>query len=402
MLLVLLTLCAADWPCWRGPTGQGVSDAKGLPVAWAVKDCRWTHDLDFGLKSKPDQNQSSPIIADGKVIVCHSAWADGVSNKEFPTHFVRAIDRQTGKTVWEAKVAPGPWSRASDLRGGYTAPTPAAADGRVFVCFGSSVLAALDLNKGSELWRVEIRPTDYDVAMASSPVVVGDLVVLQLDGVANSSRLTAFDAKTGAMRWNEKRPKMSFSHSTPTLVTVAGKPRLLVAASSQLQAVDPASGKVLWQSPAAGDTSSPVWADGLAYVDSGRGSKGVCVDDDGKPRWTLDRVSGGFGSPVVRDGLLYRLTDPGILHVYDWMTGEEVSSLRIPGISTAVSPVVTADGRLYLASAGKSAVLKLGRRPEVIGTGDLGDPHNSSPAVSGGKLILRGKKRLYCLGAKEG
>src|SRR5262249_10971128 len=156
-----------------------------------------------------DHNQSSPIVKKGKVFLTVSVWPAERTQKEFPGHRVLCFQATDGKFLWDRKIEPGPWLRASDLRGGYTVPTPAADDERVYVVFGSSVIAALD-HTGKELWRKEIVPYDFDVAMASSPVLFRDTVILQLDGVKNS-RLTAFDSKTGEERWTEKRPRNNFS-----------------------------------------------------------------------------------------------------------------------------------------------------------------------------------------------
>src|SRR5205085_10645143 len=139
-------------------------------------------------KAKQDQNQSSPIVKNGKVFVTSSVWPAGVDKKEFPDHLVLCFRASDGKQLWQSKVRPGPWSRASDLRGGYTAPTPAAADERVYVVFGSSVIAALD-HEGREVWRKEIVPFQFDVAMGSSPVLYRDTVILQLDGINRTARL---------------------------------------------------------------------------------------------------------------------------------------------------------------------------------------------------------------------
>jgi outer membrane protein assembly factor BamB len=304
-------------------------------------------------------------------------------------------------------VAHGPWSLARDLRGGYTVPTPAADDERLYVVFGSSVLAALN-HAGKELWRKEIVPYDFDVAMASSPVLYRDMVILQLDGINRSSRIVAYDAKSGAERWTQNRPTLGFSHSTPVLVKIKDKPQLLVAASNAVQGVDPDDGKLIWWCRTAGDTVSPVLADGLVYCDGGRGSMGVCVDPTGKgdvtkthQKWKLDRVPGGFASPIIVDGTLYRLTDPGVLRSWKLATGKEVATLRLPGVSTAASPFTTPDGRIWCASAGKSYVVQSGEKPRTLATNDLGDGSPASPAVAVGRIYLKGRRYLWCIGKKE-
>jgi outer membrane protein assembly factor BamB len=412
LLLVVSSLHAGDWPGWRGPTGQGVCQERDLPLSWDArtgKNVLWKAPLPgHDGKQRQDQNQSSPIVKKGKVFVTASVWPAGASTKEFPEHHVLCFDAVKGTPLWDVTVKPGPWSRASDLRGGYTVPTPAADDQRIYVAFGSSVLAALD-HAGKELWRKEIVPYDFDVAMASSCVLYRDLVILQLDGINRSSRMVAFDTKSGEVKWTQKRPANGFSHSTPVLVKIKDRPMLLVAASNAVQGVDPENGKLIWWCQAAGDTVSPVLGKGLVYCDSGRGGgSGVAVDPTGTGdvtkshrKWKIDRVPAGFSSPVVVGEQLYRLTDPGVLRSWKMSTGTEVYTHRLPGVATAPSPFTTPEGRIYLASAGKSFVVKAGEKPEVLATNDLGDYSPASAAVADGRIYLKGRKYLWCIGTKE-
>jgi outer membrane protein assembly factor BamB len=409
-LLVASFAAGEDWPSWRGPTGQGLSSEKGLPLKWGGKDAhnvRWKVPLPGQQPgARPDQNQSSPIVRDGRVFVTMSYWPKGVDRKEFPEHHVACYRARDGRLLWDTQVAHGPWSRASDLRGGYTAPTPAADSERVYVVFGSSVLAALDF-KGTLLWRKEIVPYKFDVAVSSSPVLYQDTVLLQCDQVKGFSRLLAFERKSGEQKWMHKRPQDGFSHSTPVLVRIKGKPELLMAAAGAVQGVDPADGTVRWWCSARGDTVSPVYGAGLVYLDSGRGGPGVAVDPNGSGdvtsthrKWRINHIPEGFSSPVIVDKYLYRLCNPASLRCYRLADGKEIYNLRLPGVSTASSPIVTADDRIYLASAGKSYVLKAGPDHEMLAANDLGDASQASAAVAAGCIFLKGRTHLYCIGSR--
>jgi outer membrane protein assembly factor BamB len=408
--LAVTTAPAADWPSWRGPTGQGICNEKDLPLTWGGKDesgVLWKVRLP-GVEEKAtqDKNQSSPIVAKGRVFLTMSYWPKDVKTTDpVPEHHVACYQASDGKPLWDVKIPPGPW-KLTDLRGGYTAPTPAADGERIYVVFGSSVIAALDF-EGKSVWRKEIKPFDFDVAVGSSPIVYEDTIIYQCDQVNKSSRLLAFDRKTGEVKWEEKRPKQNFSHSTPVLVKIKDKPQLLVAASNALQGVDPASGKVLWWCDAAGDTVSPVYGDGLVYCDSGRGGVGVAVDPTGEGdvtkthlKWKVAQVPEGFSSPIIVGEYVYRVHNPGILKCWKLDGGEMVINERLNGVSTASSPFATPDGRIYFAGAGKSLVLKAGPKLDILATNDLGDGCEASPAVSDGKIFLKGSKFLYCIGKK--
>jgi outer membrane protein assembly factor BamB len=404
------TIRAEDWPGWRGSTGQGISNEKGLPIRWGGKDqvnVRWRALLP-GLsdQAKQDQNQSSPIVRRGRVFVTASYWPDGTSTKQFPEHHVVCLRARDGKQLWDTRIEHGLWSRAADLRGGYTVPTPTADDERVYVVFGSCVRAALDFD-GKMLWRKEITPSSFDVALGTSPVLHGDAILLQCDRVDKSSCLLAFDGKTGEPKWEKKRPSVNFSHSTPVLAEVNGQTQLLVAASNALQGVDPANGEVLWWSEARGDTVSPVYGRGLVYLDSGRGGEGVAVDPTGRGdvtrthrKWVVKSIPEGFSSPVIVGDYLYRLTNPGTLRCRKMADGEEVFTERLPGVSTASSPFTTPEGRIYFASGGPSYVVQAGPKLEILAVNDLGDASQASPAVADGCIFIKGRRYLYCIGNK--
>jgi len=415
-LLALLAMCtgaaADDWPSWRGPTGMGRTSERDLPLSWGSKgggkdevNVRWKTLLPGqDMQAAQDQNQSSPIVSRGQVFVTASYWPGKQDAKEYPEHHVASYRAADGKLLWDVTVAPGPW-RLTDLRGGYTAPTPAADGERVYVVFGSSVIAALDYD-GKQVWRKEIVPYKFDVAVGASPVIFDSTVILQCDQVDGQSRMFAFDSRTGAVTWEQRRPNVGFSHSTPVVATIGGKRQLLVAASNSVQGVDPQSGKVLWSCAGQGDTVSPVRGAGLGlvYLDSGRGGPGVAVDPTGAgdvttthKKWTIAQVPEGFSSPVVVGDFLYRLHRPEILKCIRLATGEVIWSERLAGVSTSSSPIATADGRIYLANAGRSYVLKAGPTLSVLAVNDLGDESQASAAVADGRLFLKGRRMLYCI-----
>jgi outer membrane protein assembly factor BamB len=220
--------------------------------------------------------------------------------------------------------------------------------------------------------------------------------------------MLAFARATGALKWEQTRPNVGFSHSTPVLADINGQRQLLVAASNAVQGVDPASGKVLWWCAAQGDTVSPVLARGLVYLDSGRGGIGVAVDPTGSGdvskthrKWTIAQVPEGFSSPVVVGDYLYRLHRPEVLKCIRLATGAVAYSERLVGVSSSCSPIATPDGRIYLASSGKSYVVKAGPTLEVLASSDLGDESQASAAVADGCLFLKGRRMLYCIGSPK-
>ena len=182
----------------------------------------------------------------------------------------------------------------------------------------------------------------------------------------------------------------------------------MVASSGALQGLNTADGKLLWSCSNPGDVATPVFGGGLAFSLSGRGGPLVAVEPIGSGdvtkshlKWKTSPIPEDYGSPAIADGHIYYAHKGNFLKCWKLDTGELVYNERLPDkVNTTASPVVTADGRLYFASAGKSVVVKVGPKFELLGTSDLGDSANTSPAVAHGKLVLKGGKFLYCVGKK--
>ena len=411
LFLLAGAIGAGDWPGWRGPTGMGITDARDLPLTWGGEDGTnivWTVPLPGTEgKAKFDHNQSSPIVWKDRVFLIMVYWPEGVAQSEFPEHHVACYRADDGQPVWDIKVPPGPWL-LKDLRGGYSAPTPCTDGERIYALFGSSELVALDFS-GNILWRKEITPYAWDVAIGTSPVLYQETVLVLADGSnPKNSRLIAFDRKTGEIAWEQPRPTASFNHSTPVLVDVQGKPQLLVSASNAVQGLNPADGKVIWWASNSGDVPTPVFGRGLVYSEGGRGGPGIAVDPTGEGdvtktlvRWKTTPVPEGYSSPLIVGDHVYRTNSPGILQCRKLDDGEPVYKGRLPtGLDQAASPFVTPDGRIYFASGGKSVVVAAGPEFEVLATNDLGDSSQASAAIANGRIYIKGGRKLYCIGKK--
>ncbi|QDU26505.1 outer membrane biogenesis protein BamB [Anatilimnocola aggregata] len=400
---------AENWPSFRGPTGMGLSQEKGLPLTWNAADgsnVLWKSPLPATLvDGKPDHNQSSPIVWQDRVFVTTAYWPADRKQEEQPEQRLTCYRLIDGEQLWDTAIPTGPWT-LSDRRGGYAAPTPVTDGERVYVLFGSSLLAAVDF-AGKIVWQQELADWQaFDVAIASSPILHRGQLLVLADRNQKKSSLTAYDPATGKQLWEQKRTT-GFTHTTPVIVEVAGRAQLLVTASSELQGLDPANGEKLWWCKTPGDVTSPVFADGLIYTDSGRGGPGILVAADGQGdvaathvKWKLDQIPEGLSSPAIAAGHLYRLHNPGVLKCVNLATGTEQYATRLNGVSVSSSPIVTPDGRLYFASAGKTFVVQSGPKYELLATNDLGDASSSSAAASNGRLIFKGKKYLFCVGQK--
>lgn len=185
----------ATWPGWRGPTGCGNTDDKGLPLSWGGKDNTnivWKVKLPKSSGLSP----SSPIVVGDWVLITTSIDRPAIQ------HHVACFNRRDGSLVWVSPVQPGPIKQI-DGRASSAAPTPCT-DGRsVFALFGSGVIAALDLNDGKEKWRQELKGTAFDCVIGNSPVVWGGNVLFVADQYHGKSAVYGWDCKTGAVKIKE-------------------------------------------------------------------------------------------------------------------------------------------------------------------------------------------------------
>jgi outer membrane protein assembly factor BamB len=387
-------VAAGDWPGFRGPGGIGISDEKNLPLAWAPdSNILWKVDV-----PGDDTVTSSPCVVGKNVYITYAV-------KKPVEHHVLCLNAETGAKFWDTPVEPGT-VKSSDGRAGFATPTPCADKDGVYVAFGSGVVAGID-PAGKPLWRTEFKDPAFDVAMGVSPILFEGTVILLCDRSNGKPSIIGYDKKAGTIKWEQARKGVGFGHSTPALVKVKDKPMLLIAANKQAQGVDPADGKLLWWASADGDVSSPAFGGDLMYCDGGRGGPGTVIDVTGagdvtktNVKWSAKLGVGEcFASPLIVGEYVYRLNGAKLLCLKA-ADGTKAYEKELAGITSACCPFATADGRIYVASAGKSYVVKAGPDFEILGTNDLKDAANPSPAVADGKIYLRGKKCLWCIGNK--
>ncbi|HLY74763.1 MAG TPA: PQQ-binding-like beta-propeller repeat protein [Planctomycetota bacterium] len=414
VLMLLAGLAwAQEWPQFRGPTGLGYTPEKNLPLTWGGEkgeNIAWKSPL-------VGEGHASPIVWGDHVFLCTVRWPGGKQDpKVMPEHHVTCYGTADGKVAWDTPIDAGPWLR-NDFRsgpgGGYAASTPATDGKRVYVVFASSVMAALEMD-GKLAWRQEIKPFSFDVTIGGSPILFGDSVIfLCAMAKASDSRLVAFNKSDGALKWETRLPKISFAHSTPVLVSSQGKTQVVIVASGigvhpeGVQGFDPSDGKRIWWCKGAGDASSPAFASGILYTDSGRGGNGTAMDPSGEGdlsgqiKWTVGGLSEAIGSPIIVGDQVFRLQSPGVLRIWNVSDGHETDKQRLPGVSsTWASPIADGDGRIYFASGGKSTVIQAGPQLKILAVNELADPNHASPAVSRGRIYIAGLKNLYCIAAK--
>jgi outer membrane protein assembly factor BamB len=405
----------ADWPEFRGPWGDGRTSAPGdtnlvgLPLHWSeTENVKWKTTI-------PNRGWSTPVVL-GNQVWMTSATVDG---HDF---FAICVDADSGKILYDVPLFhtdnPEPLGNGSSMNC-YATPSPVIETGRVYVHFGSFGTACLDTETGKVLWKRNDLPCRHYRGPSSSPVSCQNLLILTLDG-ADLQYVVALDKKTGetvwktnrSVEWNDQENATAMmkdgdhrkAHSTPLIVTNAGKVQLLSGGAKACYGYDPLTGKELWrvQYNDFSTAPRPVYNDGVGYFETGM-SKGemIAVKTDGqgdvtasKVLWRLKTHIGKYASPLLVDGLLYTAADQSFVTCIDAANGDVVWTERIGG-SYAASPIY-ADGRLYFFSEeGTTTVLKPGRTFNALATNTLPDGFMASPAASGKTFFLRTRTSLY-------
>jgi outer membrane protein assembly factor BamB len=407
----------AYWPQWRGPFATGASDRADPPVEWSeTKNVRWKVEI-------PGRGSASPVVwgdriflltavpKDGDAAAAHQPLG-GVKPRGLHRYVVLALDRKTGKIVWEQTAREAVPSEAAHQDNGTWASSSAVTDGELVIAsFESQGIYAYDMS-GKLVWQKDLgdKRMRNEFGEGSTPALHGRYLIVVWDHQGESF-VVALDKRTGDEIWRMKRDEID-SWATPLVVEHEGRAQVVTAGMNRLRSYDLETGKIVWES--AGVTMnpipSPVAADGMVFVTSGfRGNslKAIRLGDakgevTGSPAlaWSLDRDTPYVPSPLLYRGVLYILkTNSGVLSAFDAKTGTPRYQVqRIEGVPNVFASPVGAAGRVYVVGReGTTAVIKDGPSFEMIGTNTLDDHFDASPALVDREMFLRGTKYLYCL-----
>ena len=408
------------WPSWRGPINSGVSATAKPPAEWSEqKNVRWKVEI-------PGRGTSTPVVWGDRVYVLTAAPVGvelaashdsrGAKGARVPHRMmVMALDRKTGKTVWERTAREETPHEGYHQQFGTWASSSAVTDGEVIVAsFESRGIYAYDMN-GKPLWNVDLgdKRMRNEFGEGSTPALHKDKVFVVWDHQGESF-IAALDRKTGKEVWRQNRQEID-SWATPLVVEHAGKAQVVTGAQNRVRSYDAATGELVWEAGGltANPIPSPVAADGMVYLMSGyRGNNLKAVkladakgDITGTPAlaWSLDRDTPYVPSPLLYDNVLYFLKgNTGVLSAFDAKSGKPHYQVqRIEGVPNVFASPVGADGKIFvLGQDGSAAVIKHGPTYEVLATNKLDDRFDASPALADGEMYLRGYRYLYCVAAK--
>lgn len=414
-LTLSVSVQAENWPCWRGPRGDGSSVDQQVPLTWngkTGKNILWT-------AAVPGKGHASPIIWNDRVFVV-------TCDQEKKERRLISLDASTGKTVWSKVVLESLLETKHNLNS-YASSTPATDGKHVYVTFlevdGSTIpapnvgnsrpvtpgvitVAAYDFN-GDRKWLV--KPGEFVSAhgFCSSPVIHGDLLIVNGDHDGNSY-IVALNRHTGTMVWKIKRKYGIRSYVTPIIREVAGKTQMFVPGSKHLACLDPKDGSEYWR--VEGDlpeqyVASPCFDGNYFFMAAGFPTHHViAVRPDGQGdvteshvQWHTKDVRCYVPSPVLAGNALFVADDRGTASAFDTKTGEKIWKERM-GRHYSASLIATKSHVFFVADDGITKVVKAGEKPKVVEENPLGEFSFASPAIANGRLFIRGENSLYCIG----
>jgi outer membrane protein assembly factor BamB len=436
-LFICHTAAAQNWPRFRGPSGDGVAADAKHPETWSPDEhVAWKAKL-------PGVGWSQPIVWNGQVFVTVAVsekgqrpkpgdWSPGeggvltmlIGNYRRPPAVeyqwkLLCLDAKSGDMLWEQTAQTGRPRVPIHANNTYATETPATDGERIIAYFGMIGIYCYDLT-GKQLWSKDLGsyPLQMDWGSGSSPVIIGDLVVIQCDN-DKSSFLVALNKTSGDEVWRVPRDERS-NWCTPVVWKNSERTELIVGGGSKMRSYDPASGKLIWEMTGSGRCSvSPVVGGDMLYVDSGdrlTGQRGilaaikpgasgdVSVTAPGATNdfvaWSQDLTGHCVASPLVTSDCLYLGEQKaGIIHCLDAKTGKRHYRQRLPGATGLTASPWSMDGKIFfLDQSGQTFVLAPGPQYRLIATNKLADEMFwASAAVAGDSLFLRGVDHLYCI-----
>lgn len=403
---------AQQWPQWRGPASTGVAPAAKPPLEWSEsKNVRWKVEI-------PGRGSASPIVWGDRVFLLTATpvGAELGASHVVPRGNIRfaviAIDRRTGKTIWERTAREAEPHEGTRDQFGTWASSSAVTDGEVLVAsFESRGIYAYDL-AGRPQWNVDLgdKRMRSEFGEGSTPVLYKDRIMVVWDHQGESF-IVALDKKTGKELWRTKREEID-SWATPLVVEHGGQAQVITSGMNRIRSYDVQTGQLIWETGGLtmNPIPSPVASGGMVYLMSGyRGNSLKAVklaeakgDITNTPAlaWTLDRDTPYVSSPLLYDNVLYFLKgNTGILSAFEATSGKPHYQVqRIEGVQNVFASPVGADGRIYvLGQDGTAAVIKHGSAYQVLATNKLDDRFDASPALVDGEVFLRGYRYLYCI-----
>lgn len=421
------------WPSFRGPLASGVGEG-AAPTAWDAEkgtNVLWKTPI-------PGLAHSSPVVWGDRVYVTTAVSAqanptfrhglygdvDSVENEGEHSWKVYALDRKTGKILWEKVAHSGQPKVKRHMKSTHADPTPATDGEHVVALFGTGGLFVYKAD-GTLKWKKDLGTLDagwfydpsYQWEYGASPIIYKNLVIVQAD-LQKGSYIAAYDLKDGRQVWRTERDENP-SWATPTVFETEKRAELVTNATKFVRGYDAMTGKELWRLTGGSEIAvpTPISAHGLVFITAGYPpvrpvyairlgtANGDITPAEGKSAnealaWSIKQGGTYMPTPVAYGDHLYTCANNGVLTVYDAKTGTQVYRERIAGNTTVAftaSPVA-ADGKIYFPSEdGDVYVVKAGPKFELLSKNPMGEVLMATPAIVDGMIIVRGRQSVFAI-----
>lgn len=380
-----------NWPFFRGPDGNGISNAKNVPVSWdgkSMRNIRWKSEV-------PLPGNSSPIVWGNRIFITggtkkqRELYCYNLKNSRL--RWRRKVQLAADTVVRKLKV---------DKETGYAAPTPATDGKRVFALFPTGELVCCS-PRGRVIWsRLFTLPKNH-YGHASSLLADGGLLFVQLDQYDNGT-LFALQVTNGKTVWKAKRDQLSWA--SPICVNTGDRKELILTDNLYVTSYDPLAGKVLWKfdclygevGPSAAYASRRVFVAGETADAVGITLEKHDEKDTARILWRWNDNLPSTASPVATERFVFFATAEGIVSCVDALRGETVWEREFDEGFYA-SPVIVGDRVYIIDRKGTMRIFAADGAYTSLGNPALGEAVVATPAPVDGFLIIRGKKHLFCI-----
>ncbi len=399
VLIILFVLsnnaCAENWPCWRGPRGDGTSLEKDVPIRWdAATNIIWKTAL-------PGKGHASPIV-----------WGDRVFTTtaipEKQQRILLCIDRETGVILWQKIILDTQFEKKHNDNS-FASGTPATDGEKIYVAFldGKDVVVGAYNFSGEQIWLVRPGTFESPHGFSCSPVLFQDKVIINGDSKGDAF-MAALSQDDGSVLWKIPHNNRKLSYSTPLIREIGNRIQIIHSGNQSVAGYNPNDGSVFWivEGPSEEFVASPVYSDvsGLVYISSSypqRHLLAIRLNGSGNVTqthiaWRSTEGAYYVPSPICAGDYLLTTNTSGEVHCFDVVTGKILWKERLG--RQYPSPVLI-DGLVYVPNDdGIVNVIRPGPTFEQVAQNAIGEKMNASLAVSNGRIFLRGERNLFCIG----
>lgn len=399
-------LAAENWPCWRGPRGDGTSQELDVPIKWdgaTGENIAWRVPVS-------GRGHCSPIVWEDRIFIT-------TCDENQETRLLLCYNRQDGSQLWQREVVRAPLEKKHTLNS-FASGTPATDGKQVYVTFlepdfgsrnqttpGNMVVAAYGLD-GKQHWLVRPGRFSSTHGYCSSPILFNNTVIVNGDHDGDAY-IVALDCETGKEVWRRERSNKTRSYVTPIIREIDGRMQMVLSGSKSVVSLDPSDGSRHWiiDGPTEQFVASLVYDGRLLFMTAGFPEFHIlAIRPNGEGNvtnsavvWRTTKGCSYVPSPIVAGDFFLVAKDTGIASCFDTATGKHHWMKRLaPHFSASL---VSANGLVhFLSDEGETTIVRPGKTLDVVRVNKLGEDCYGSPAISQGHIYLRAEQHLYSIG----